>query len=481
MLKNNIFEIIEYFKKKSVIVFALIVILTLFIISLGQTARWDILDHISMADNFNKSNSLYPNQNDVFLRGSSVYFPGISIIALFFKIFTFKYLIFCMQFFAILIILILYFIQKLILDEINVKISSITFFSLTTFFYFILNYEWLVYACELKPDTTAFILGSIGILVSKINSNEKVKIKSYSFIFGIILTGSAIIFKQQYIFFIAGLNIYALFFGKKESKIFSILSLILSFIFIFIFYTNKNIFFWTVTVLSDDGFLSFKQILIDHKLIFIYYALFTIVLLFLHWFGFLKFNYSETVSNIKNIFKSSPWPMILTLVAIGSLLSAFKVGGNAGNTAFGLVILMPIIFIFISSINKNVSFLLLIFVIIIKVPIIFRNQISKYKEVLELNNFAENNINGKNLNILTGSNVYFVSRNIKNVHNITNYWMYGIKDNIDIEKEFMILAMKYRYDYLIVENYPFNYEFLKNSDQYNLLFENKTALIAKRR
>lgn len=480
-MNNNIFEILINFKNKSFFVFVPIVILTLFIISLGQTARWDILDHVSMADSYNNSNSLYPNQKDIFLHGASVYFPGISIIALLLKNITFKYLIYCMQIFAITMILILYYIQKEILSELNVKLSNRKYFYLTTFFYFILNYEWLVYACELKPDTTAFILGSLGIIVSKINTEENINIKSLSFFIGIVFTGSAIIFKQQYIFFLAGLIIYALFFGNKKFKIFSILSLFLSMVYLFIFYTNKQILFWTVTVLSDDGILSYKQILVDHKLIFIYYSLFSIVLYIFYKTGFLKLNYLEGLINLKKLYKSSPWPLILTTVAIGAFLSALKVGGNAGNTAFGLVILMPIFFIFISGLNKNVAYLLLFFVIFLKIPVIFKNQISKYKEVLELNDFVEKNIKEKNVTILTGSNVYFIPRNIKNANYITNYWMYGIRDNIDIDKEFKILATKYRFDYLIVENFETNNEYIKNSSRYNLLFENKTAIIAKRK
>lgn len=480
-MKNNIFEILNFFKNKSLFVFVPIVILSLFIISLGQTARWDILDHIAMADSFSKSNSLYPNQNDIFLRGASVYFPGISIIALLLKNITFKYLIYCMQIFAIAIILILYYIQKEILYDLNVRISSRKYFYIATFFYFTLNYEWLVYACELKPDTTAFILGSLGIIVSKINSKENVNIKSLSFIIGVIFTGSAIIFKQQYIFFLAGLNIYALFFGNKKLKLFSILSLLLSLVYIFIFYINKEILFWTVTVLSDDGLLSYKQIWVDHKLIFIYYTLFIIILFIFYKFGFLKLNFFEALINLKKLFKSSPWPLILTTVAIGAFLSALKVGGNAGNTAFGLVILMPIIFIFIGSLNKNIAYLLLVFVILIKIPVTIKNQISKYKEVIELNEFVEKNIKEKNVNILTGSNVYFIARKIKNVNIITNYWMYGIRDNIDIDKELKILTTKYIFDYVIVENFETNHEFLKNSSHYTLLYENKTAIIAKRK
>jgi hypothetical protein len=434
-----------------------------------------------MADNFSNSNTLYPNPKEIFLHGASVYFPGTSLVALLFKNITFKYLIFCMQFFAISIVIFFYFIQKYILHDLNIKIENTTYFYLATFFYFILNYEWLVYACELKPDTTAFVFGSLGMIISKVNSNEKIKIKSIKYFLGIILTGSAILFKQQYIFFLFGLNLYALLFGSKSLKLFSIISLLLSLFFIFIFYQNTNIWFWTVKVLSDDGLLSLKQILIDHRLISIYYIFFFILLFILEKLKFIQLNFSEFILKLKFLIKNSPWPLIITFVFLGSVVSAIKVGGNAGNTAYGLVVLMPLFFIFLSQLNKKVAFLLFAYILIFKVPSVLKTQIFKYNEVVELNNFVSSNIKEQNLNILTGSNVYIIARNIKNINNISNYWMYGIRDNVDIEKEISMLTNHLKFDYLIIENFDSNKNFIKNSDHYHLIFENKTALIAKRR
>ena len=120
----NFNKYFNYIINNKYIYFGIVIIsiITLFIISIGQTARWDILDHISMSDNFDITKQLYPSQFDKFLSGSSVYFPGVSIITIFFKFFIIdKYVQISLQLLACLIIIIYFFIILYIVNSFSNK------------------------------------------------------------------------------------------------------------------------------------------------------------------------------------------------------------------------------------------------------------------------------------------------------------------------------------------------------------------------
>src|SRR5690606_16438307 len=49
--------------------------------SLGQVARWDLLEQIAMMDNAANGGPLYPSPDNDQPHGASVYFPGAALLA----------------------------------------------------------------------------------------------------------------------------------------------------------------------------------------------------------------------------------------------------------------------------------------------------------------------------------------------------------------------------------------------------------------
>ena len=104
---------------------------------------------------------------------------------------------------------------------------------------------------------------------------------------------------------------------------------------------------------------------------------------------------------------------------------------------------------------------------------------NRFNESIEFSNAAKEFINKKNLKILTGSDVYYVTRKFRESNVIVNYSMYSLRDNSNIENQLEKSASKYKFDYVIVENWPLNKEYLRKSGRYKILFENKIGIIAK--
>lgn len=461
--------------KHVLIGFSIIIVLTsLILLSIGQTARWDILDHISMVDHFYKSGSLYPKTNSNNLSGVSVYFPGMSFIGLGLNFISSKYLIQLMQIFSISMIFTFYRIQLTISKELGFKGNDVIYYLLSIISYFFLNYEWLVYASECKPDIVAFNCGSLGVILynSSCKENNRNLLKLF---FGIFFTGIAILFKQQYLFFLLGLVIYSVFFGDKYWKIFTLGALLVAGTILLCFFKNSTLWFWTVTVLKDDGLLSIKQVISDHILIGFYYLSSFIIAIVMVRFRVLKFN-----SNLIFYIRRSPWITIFLFVAIGGIISALKVGGNAGNTAFGMVIILPIIISQVEYINIKYLLVLTSLVLLFRTPKIINSSMSTLKEINEMEEFVKDNIKQSNLNILTGSNLYFCSRSIQKTNFIDNYWSYAIRDNSVLDNSLANVVGTNDYDFLIVENYEFNYKFINSMKNYKVVFHNDLGIIVKK-
>ena len=458
----------------------LVLIVLLVNLSLGRTARWDILDHLEMADRYEKFGTLYPNFNEKYLTGSSVYFPGVSFISIFLKKFIPDMLIILsMQILACCFIVAFYFIQKYISRSFYYSINSIHFFYATILYFIFLNYEWLIYAVEFKPDIAAYCIGSLGIIISGVDKEKRKSL--ILFILGIILSGIAILFKQQYIFFLFGLIFFTILNKNKKLIIFTITSTLISFVILFLIKSNPNAWYWTVTVLSDDGFLSLKEWLKSQELlIFTYFIGFIVFLTFFllkeYKFPIRRFE----ILNIKNILKSNIWFSVMIFVFFGSLISSLKIGGNSGNTAFGLVILLPFALYYFNNLKLRQLFVLSLLILFIKVPFLLYSNFKHYLKIQEFSNNVEKLINVKGVKVLTGSDVYYSTRKIRLGNEITNYWMYSKIDNSSLSSKLNNIIKSNDFNYILVESWPENYQFLKKSGKYKILFKNDIGILAIR-
>jgi len=464
------------------VIYVSVVILLLLIItlSLGRTARWDILDHIEMADRFEKFGTLYPSVNEEYLTGSSVYFPGLSFLTVFLKTFIPDSLIIqAMQLIACCFILIFYFIQKYISRSFYYNLNNTHFFYTTVIYFIFLNYEWLIYAVEFKADITAYCIGSLGIIISGVDKEKSRPL--ISFILGIILTGIAILFKQQYIFFLFGLLFFTILNKKKKLVYFSAISIFISFSIIFLLKFNSNTWYWTVKVLSDDGFLSLKEWLISQKELIITYIIGLIGFISLLLLKVFKLPTQRfKISSIKNIITSNIWFSIMIFVFLGSLISSLKTGANSGNTAFGFVILLPLSLYYFNNLKVKQLFVLFLIIIFTKVPILLYSNFKHYLTIQEFSNTVENIVNVKGVKILTGSDVYFATRKVRIGNEIANYWMYSLIDNSPVSSHLSKIIKSNDFNYIIIENWPENYHFIKNSGNYKILFKNDVGILAVR-
>jgi len=459
---------------------AVVLLLLLITLSLGRTARWDILDHIEMADRFEKFGTLYPSINDEYLTGSSVYFPGLSFLTVFLKTFIPDSIIIkAMQLIACCFILIFYFIQKYISRSFYYNLNNTHFFYTTVIYFIFLNYEWLIYAVEFKADITAYCIGSLGIIISGV---DKEKSKSLiPFILGIVLTGIAILFKQQYIFFLFGLLFFTILNRKKKLVYFSLISTLISLAIIFFLNSNSNTWYWTVKVLSDDGFLSLKEWLISQQQLIITYIICLIVFITLLLFKVYKPPVQRfKISSIKNVITTNIWFSLMIFVFFGSLISSLKTGANSCNTAFGLVILLPLALYYFYNLKLNQFFLLFLLILFTKVPILLYYNFKHYLKTQEFSNNVEKIINVKGVKILTGSDVYFAARKVRIGNEIANYWMYSLSDNSSVFSQLNKTIKSNDYNYIIVESWPENYQSIINSVNYKILFKNDVGILAVR-
>lgn len=484
-IKNERFNFSIKLEKLSTnyyVIYVSVVILLLLIItlSLGRTARWDILDHIEMADRFEKVGTLYPSINEKYLTGSSVYFPGLSFISIFLKKFIPDMLIIqAMQLLACFSIVTFYFVQKYISRSFFYNLNSIHFFYTSVIYLIFLNYEWLIYAVEFKADITAYSIGSLGIIISGVDKDKSTS--TISFILGIILTGIAILFKQQYIFFLFGLLFFTILNKKKKLVYFSAISIFISFSIIFLLKFNSNTWYWTVKVLSDDGFLSLKEWLISQKELISTYIIGLIGFISLLSLKVYKLPTQRfKISSIKNIITSNIWFSVMIFVFLGSLISSLKTGANSGNTSFGLVILLPLALYYFNNLKVKHLFALFLLIFFTKVPILLYSNFKHYLKIQEFSNNVEKKINMKGVKILTGSDVYFATRKVRIGNEIANYWMYSLIDNSSVSSQLNKIISSNEYNYIIVENWPDNYQNIINSVSYKILFKNEIGILAVR-
>ena len=326
------------------------------LISFGQIfTRWDLLQQIAMSDRFLNGGKLYPNPViEGFIDGGvSGYFPGLSLIAIILGTFLEgnKILIF---FSFLSLFVTLWFTYSLTI--ITKKLSNIN--NINTLFLLYLSCicmffeDYLFYSAEFKPDTIALAIGFTSIIYSGLLEKRQSNVGKL-IICGIIC-GSAIIFKQQYIAVIFSLIVYSFINLTRTSVIFT-LSAILSSLFILYFLSFfDNIWFWTIKVYQNDGFMNIKSFLQINQFLIKNFILFIFVFYYLYGkYKIFETNAYKLFNKIFVCFKENPLYIILISTSLAAILSGLKMGGNSGNVGLGLLLILPIFFSFL---KKNFLF-----------------------------------------------------------------------------------------------------------------------------
>ena len=185
-------------------------------VSLSRAARWDLLEQIAMADNYLVNGSLYAEAESDIIHGHSVYFPGVSYIAICLKILGVDY--FLVEFMLIIgVVVLLLFFHVLtryasLLSRGN--LNPLHFYPLLIAYLSISLSHYVRYACEFKPDTISLLMGYFGL--SLIWTNKR---SIYKLVLGALLVSAGLFFKQQYIAFIVGLVIAAFLVKRIEFRV----------------------------------------------------------------------------------------------------------------------------------------------------------------------------------------------------------------------------------------------------------------------
>lgn len=444
------------------------------LMAIGQSARWDLLDQVSMADNFIRYGSLYPSANDSSPHGVSVYFPGVAFLMVMLgKIGADFFLVELALLLSCLIVFLFFYVQMKIAESIlDSKIHWHDFLPFIIAFSLIITPHWLIYALEFKPDTIALLTGFLGLYLAGglVKNVSLLRLVLGSFVFGI-----SIVFKQQYIAFIFGIYAFCIVFPTRERLIFSCISFLTLLAFLILSFRNSNMWFWNVIVLSDDPFLGILEIL---KLNLSSFK----VLVFACIIGGLLFSLSGVSSPLfdKDGFRklvNTPWIWGAAAFCLASFFSAFKSGGNSGNTELGIFLMVPIFFGVVSSLPRIVFISLALGALFFSLPEAV-NGLLKYSDAKELRAHVSNDLDFKSGQVLTGSDVYFASRNYPADVVYLNYWSVSLRDNTDVTRSLKSLLPDTSSDRLVVENWPENRVAILNDSRYQIFFENDLGIIA---
>ena len=456
--------------KKTTVYLLFIFIIFLFSKSLGAIDRWDLLQQIAMSDNFLISGSFYPDSDDPSSSDVSVYFPGVALLAvLLTKIGFSSNLVEIMLCIASITILFFFLVQyKLATHFFGKKITPQKFVPIIVITSFSFFPTWFSYAVEFKPDIIAL---TIGLACVHLVLHREVKATYIQIIFGGLVAGSAIIFKQQYLAFIIGLSFHAFVFPTKKRLLFSASSLISMIAIIIVIYIDENAWFWSIEVLKDDGIKSFSAILFDH-----YNLTLTILTFLVLYFGYIRLANGyfclEGLApklNYKNLV-SSPWGWGVFFSILAALASALKIGGNSGNTELGLVLLLPLFAFFLSYVKQWVLMGIALISVYSFIPAVYFS-IKNYNDARELIEFVESDALPDNTSIASGSDVYFAARRYTSSNRIAAYWPIALKEKAHPRNVIDALIQSKKPVILITDSFVDSAD-IANRHNYKIVFTN---------
>ena len=448
--------------------------------SLGQVMRWDLLEQIAMADNFLLNGKLYPEIDATLPHGVSVYFPGAAFIATGLQLFGIKTLVVEVMYLIASISLIAFLLCQIFIAQ--RMAPNISFFSgtlITIPFCILVVGHWWEYAREFKPDTIALLFGYAGLIISSmlLPSANKINV-----VLGAIICGMGLLFKQQYSVFILGALIFCFIFPTKNKLIFAFTLTTVAGVISYYFITNPLVVYWNMLVLSDDGMLPILVILQGNyptvvNVVFLITG--GLVLKLLHEQR-QKQTSIKYLQKLRNLVISSPLPWVVAPTIIAAIASAFKVGGNHGNTQLAVVVLLPFIIILFNQINTRLSLIITLWAITSSATLVYSGS-KNYFAALELKRFVRS-IPAENASLMTGSDVYFASRSyggMSKPNTVYNYWSISLRDGTTLEEAFQ--EGKYlEPEYIVVEPFDFlSKEKLEKDGKYKVIFANRVGSVAK--
>ena len=490
-IKSWMQKIIYFLSSSYALTFLFIVLIVLK--GMGQVAGWDLLQQVSMADSYHKGGSFYPAINDVTPHGVSPYFPGVALLALMLREIGIDfYVVEILILIACLVVLSFFYIQMKICDQIlEVRVSWYQFAPFIIAFSLLATPDLLTYAVEFKPDIISLLFGFVGLFAAGF-LNKKISI--IMLMFGALLFSGAVIFKQQYIALVLGVLAFCFMFLTRERILFAFFTVFFTSTILFLMLKNTDLWFWNVHILSDDGFLSVREVVLSNYNTFKFATLSLLCCaLFLKLSNglFPKVNKQYLLRMYK-----LPWVWGAAFCVAAAFLSGLKVGGNAGNTQLGIFLFAPIIFVALSHLPRFVfTTLAWAAIVVIAFPIAV-DSVLKYRNASNLRSFvADDVLNGPGV-ILTGSDVYFASRHYPFSPDSFDYLAYGEyakaqglpsslacrerNTALCAQSTFSLLLPRISVDRLVVENLPVNKTIINSDSRYKIIFENKLGIVAER-
>lgn len=319
----------------SLILFILVLV---YATALGQILRWDLAQPIAMADAFLETESFYPSENKVNISSVSIYFPGISFLAVGLIKMGFGDLIFELMLFLAgsLFLGLIYLISLASRSFSKNDQCQSTVFGLFLIFTLIFCDLFYIYAVEFKPDSIMLCVGLTSLLLAK-----QVDTSSH---FTLFLLGVAfslgLLFKQQYIASIVALVFYS-FLINRSWKYFGFGCLFASCAIIYSLLKIEGLQYWTISVVSNHGFWAIKQYASTN--LDFYFAIIGVLTLFYFY------NFNPLASNDgKNILPSAvskiklvahtPIAWFLLASAAAAYAGSWKIGGNSGNGEIAILL-----------------------------------------------------------------------------------------------------------------------------------------------
>lgn len=315
--------------------------------ALAQGGRWDLYEPVAMADRIGSYFAYTTGSADA-LAPSTPYFLGVAVISFIAKHISADFQIEILLFTATLSVFLLQICLFTVYRRIGGKEDVLVFFGLSlAVTLFCLN-RYLDYALEFKPDTAALIFFSLltAVVLSEMALWPRL-------LFLIVLAAGASLFKQQVLVAIAALGMARLAWGGPFARRFIDTTTIAigASIGLAISLSVENAIFFTV--LSHMGRPTVKLLDMEHADLLIRAALLGALALALHKFRGLLREITRTALILPYSVPTVVWFLVC-------IAGARNLGGNSGNTAVGLILLVPFAVVLLDRLDVRAKTLIFI-------------------------------------------------------------------------------------------------------------------------
>ncbi len=311
----------------------LFIIVAYFLSELGaglvKGGRWDLYQHIAMADRFLDGKGFYYST----VEASSPYFPGVAFLAVLVgKLFN-PYRDYILLVIASLIGA-LFFLFLIKISNKYVKNKWIPLMIMSAYMFTMFD-SYRSYMNEFKADTSVLLIGYlICCIIDKIEKNEEIKFLQLAGLF--VLAFVMGITKQQALYVDIGIGLYVVF--QKEIKIPTKIKILVPLVLaglidIGIVFSIPGVEILAIKNLSDMPYHSIKSIIAQMGACFKGNWLFFV---FLFVFAFLWIKKMVKLDDF-----AWKWMMISLVFGAGQIIGGWKLGGNAGNYEVGMVNFVP--------------------------------------------------------------------------------------------------------------------------------------------